>query len=107
MKTRGRFRKRGKISRWLVETTNVKTGKVSSRKVKKTYDEITELVDATRNRNRFVSVCATELHSNGTPMFDGKVVAECSIDEERSLSMSKKDLSLKDVLIEPDPLDYL
>ena len=50
---------------WKISIMNTKTGKVSYRKVKKTYDGVTAFVKKLRNKNKYNSVCAEEMDKHG------------------------------------------
>ena len=68
---------------WKITIINTKTGKVSYRKVKKTYDDVTELVKKMRNRNKYVSICAEEMDRRGKDTItDGRIITIDSREDE-------------------------
>jgi len=69
---------------WKITIMNTKTGKVSYRKVKKTYDDVTVFVKKVRNKNKYLSVCAEEMNRYGKDIvYNGRVVALDSQEDEK------------------------
>jgi len=69
---------------WKVTTVNTNTKKVAFRKVRKTYDEVTMMVNRIRNRNSFNEVVAEEMNKTGKKVLpEGRVVSLDSLEDER------------------------
>lgn len=91
-KTRAKRAKNGTVT-WKVTTSNTNTKKVTIRKVRKTYDEVTMLVNRVRNRNPFNEVVAEEMDKKGkTVLPEGRVVSLDSLEDEKLFERTMDEL---------------
>ena len=69
---------------WKVTTSNTNTKKITIRKVRKTYDEVTMMVNRIRNRNPYNEVVAEEMDKKGKMVLpEGRIVSLDSLEDER------------------------
>jgi len=91
---------------WKITIMNTRTGKVSYRKVKKTYDGVTEFVKKIRNKNRYNSICAEEMNRRGKDIItDGRIVTIDSREDEILFRKNRKNDTIDTLINDEDELN--
>jgi len=94
-----RFKRR---PQWLLETLNTKTNKTRHKTVFMSYDDVPDAIERIRKRNQYMSVSMTEVDPDGTPKTNGRVLTECSREDDKMIRNTPKEMRISDVLIVPE-----
>jgi hypothetical protein len=82
-----------------METINTSLGTRRKKIVVTSYNDIPSAIERIRRRNRYTSVSFTELDKDGTPKTDGRVVTECSLEDEEMIKNTPMYMTAKDLLM--------